>query len=325
MEARLIPLNAVIALHSPTATSWPRPFFEAGYRLEGLELPIKLEDDSKVTADVVGFKRRTNSFLLHEAKSGSNIEPEQANRYARVPENYLVTALSVTLDSPDPVSAQTVYACLRQNEERILLGLDQVELNAPLLSIGPQDVHVVGVPFADPDLNAAFAAPISVPSEPPGVITVDADSPDDAFDNVVFPSLVAAMSLERQNVTIASLAEESLPYFAVYPSPYKQRLKRKIGAAARRAAESDPQHLEYRPATQSEPDGVVRILATPEQADPRGRTQQYQAIQNRFDGGRRRKPRAEMVGQESLFPGGDLEQELDSARASDIEEREEES
>jgi len=324
MEPRLIPLNAVIAMYSNTKTSWPRPFFEAGYRLEGLELPIRLADDSKVTADAIGFRRETNSFQMHESKSGANVEVAQAQRYFRASPTYLVTALSVTIESQQPLSAQTTYACLRENEERILLGLSEAKVNVPVLSVGPNDVTAVGAPIDDPVLRDLFANPVVVPGAPPGVITVDADSPDEEFDRVVFPSLVAAMAQDRENISMVALAEEALPYYAIYPAPYRGRLRKKVASAARRAAEADSQHLEYRPPTNAEPDGLIRILATPEQADPRGRTQQYQAIQGRLGGGNRRARRAEIEGQGNLFAAADLEQELDSAKPVANDDRGEE-
>ncbi len=80
MEQRLTPLNAVVALYSNTRTSWPRPFFDLGYRLEGLEFPVQLDDQDKVVPDVAGFNRETNRFLLHEAKSGNNVDEDQACR-----------------------------------------------------------------------------------------------------------------------------------------------------------------------------------------------------------------------------------------------------
>ena len=193
-----------------------------------------------------------------------------------------------------------------------------------MLSVGPNDVTAVGAPIDDPVLRSMFANPVQVPGPPPGVVTVDADSPGEEFDRVVVPSLVSALAQDRENISMMALAEDSLPYYAIYPAPYRLRLRRKVAAAARRAAEADSQHLEYRPPTNAEPDGLIRILSTPEQADPRGRTQQYQAIQNRLGGGKRRARRAEIEGQGNLFAAADLEQELDSAKPATNDDRGEE-
>lgn len=70
MEQRFVPLNAVIGMYSTTKTSWPRPFHDAGYRLQALEFPIRLDDVSSIVADAIGYNAE-NRFALHESKSGT--------------------------------------------------------------------------------------------------------------------------------------------------------------------------------------------------------------------------------------------------------------
>ncbi len=323
MEERLVPVNAVVALYSATRTSWPRPFFDLGYRIEGLEFPIGVDEDERVVPDVVGFKRASSRFVLHEAKSGNNIEEDQAHRYKKVAPATLVRVLSVTVSSGDPLRVQTSYVCLRHAEKRILMGLRAINMEAPVLSFDTADVRAVGAPFDDPDLRSAFSTSLAVPGPPPAIITLDADSPPDTFDQAVFPTLAAAAAREQTSITVAALAEESIGHYAIYPGQYKRRLRRCVADAARRAAEADPQRWEFRPRTGNDDEGLVRILASPELADPRGRTQQYQSMRHRLEAGRPRRQRPENPDQGVFFGSDDLEAELDSATRKDSGEGEE--
>ncbi len=131
---------------------------------------------------------------------------------------------------------------------------------------------------------------------------------------------MSAAALGFESISISSLTERSISHYALYPGPYKRKLRRAVAGAARRAADADSVHWQFRGPTGIDDEGIVRILASPEQADPRGRTQQYQAIRSRLERGRRRRPRLEIPGQGSLFEDSDLENELDRATTVDLEE-----
>jgi hypothetical protein len=313
MERRLIPINAVLAMYSTTVVSWPRPLFNNGYRLEALEFPISVDDGLKVTPDAIGFNRTNNSFLVHEGKSGNNVDEDQAKRYEIVQPAPLVRTLSVTVSSSDTLRSQVNYVCLRECEERILLGLKSANLEVPVISVGDEDIRLVGAKFNDPELDAAFASPLMISGPPPVVLTVDAESSDEEFDNIVFPSLVAATSLSLNEISLAALTESSMPHYAIYPPPYQKRLQKCVEAAIRRAVSENSDRWEYRGSTGSDGGGLLRILASPEDADPRGRTQQYQAIRSRLATGRHRRIRPVAPGQGKFFGDDDLEAELDRA------------
>jgi hypothetical protein len=227
--------------------------------------------------------------------------------------NLLVRTMSVSITSPDHITMQVNYVCLREHEERVLLGLNSAGVEVPVISIGESDLRAVGAPFEDSVLAAAFSTPIPVPGLPPGVITIHDESSDEDFDAVVFPSLVAAASSNGTAVTLAALTESSIPHYAIYPATYRSKLKKSIGAAARRAAEADPDRWEYRGRTEIDSEVVIRILASPESVDPRGRTQQYQSMRSRLETGPRCRTRREVPGQGSLFDETDLEEELNRA------------
>lgn len=319
MESRLVPLNAVLAMYSNTVTSWPRPFFAFGYRLRSLEFGVLVPPKGTVTVDALGFKASENRFACHEAKSGSSIDAAQANKYLAIDAQSLVRSLGISLTDESPPRQQPIYACLEEHESRIIWELSEAGCDPPLLVISDSAVRHAGAKFDDPELEAAFASPITVPGQPPAVVTVDAESPDDLFDQLVHPTLVAAASRHETSVTLSHLAEESLPHFAIYPAAYQRRLKQRVEDSARRAMETDPTRWSLQRIHGGGEQPVVVILSTPEDSDARGRTQQYQAIRSRLQSGQRRRPRPEIPGQASLFDRQqDLEAELEAAGRIDV-------
>lgn len=323
MERRLIPLNAVIGLYSETTTSWPRPFADAGYRLEAIEFPIEVDGEGRVVADAIGFKTAESRFALHEAKSGTSVDASQARRYSLADPAFLVRTLSVTITSADVPRAQGNYVCMREHEDRVLWQLREAGVELPVLSLGASDITAVGAEFDDPALRAAFGSPIPVTTLPPALVTVDADSSDDDFDQIVFPSLIAAASMRIEQMSVERLTEESIPPYPLFPGAYKRRLRVRVAESAQRAAEADPARWQYQRRGAGD-EGLVRVLVTPEDADPRGRTQQYQSMRTRLQSRGRRRTRPEIPGQASFFvDDAQLERELDETRSVDEDAREE--
>ena len=85
----------------------------------------------------------------------------------------------------------------------------------------------------------------------------------------------------------------------------------------------NPHHLtgrcpnfRFRPPTASRNYALVDVVDSPEQADPRGRTQRYQAIRRRFGGQDAPEPGAAQ--QSALFDILDLGTELEEPQASGL-------
>jgi hypothetical protein len=317
MDPRFAPLNALIAFCSTTRTSWPRPMYDCGYQLAALEFPAKA-GNGRVVVDVVAWAPNHTRLALGEAKAGANVDEAQAKRYSDVNPSTLVQTLNVTVTKADPPRAQIVYAVQAQHKDRVLLGLSKAGVTYPVLSISATDVRRVGGEFDDPALVAAFAAPISVLSPPPGIITIDAESSDAEFDAMLNSSLVALASRQGESMTVRALTEDAIRHLFLYPTGYQQRLVKKMESAARRAAAAAPETFSYTPPSAARSVGTVHVLDNPENADPRGRTQRYQALAARFASPTtKRKPRVDEA-QLSFFPGGpDLESELAEVEGDD--------
>ncbi len=309
MDRRFVPLNALIAFCSPTRTSWPRPFFDAGYRLQALEFPVPA-GDSRVVADVVAWSPTDAHFALGEAKSGANVEEDQARRYASVQTNTLVQMTGVTLTQPAPAGAQVVYAVLAEQVDRVLLGLSRAGVSFPVLVVGDDSVWHTGAALDHVALAQQFADPMPISGPPPGIITIDTESSDDDFDRAVQASLGTMLASHLPAISVPALAEDALPYLAVYPNGYRSQLVRKVEAAARRAAEAAPETFTFLPRTGTSDSASVRVLDSPEGLDPRGRTQRYQALAARFTSPNRRHPAPAGGDQLSLFGQDDLERQL---------------
>lgn len=316
MDETLVPVNAFIALCQEGTRLWPNPLSGAGYRLEGLEVPAPVgEAGRRVVIDCVAFNPASSAFLLGEAKSGRNVDDDQAMRYGEVSPEPLVRLLGVTVQRRQPMTQQTLFVCMEDHLNTILRGLGEAGLEVPVLAVGERAVTKDGHPFADAALETAFELPLPVPGPPPALVKLTADSPPEAFDEAVAPALVAELSHEARNVSIPNLAERAEPLLHLFGAGTRSRIIRGVGDAARRASDADPDRFEFRPPTATRDYPTVILRNSPEMADPRGRTQQYQALMGRLVGGRRRQPRRAAEGQGTLWKGAedDLVDELNEA------------
>jgi hypothetical protein len=87
--------------------------------------------------------------------------------------------------------------------------------------------------------------------------------------------LVSALPRRVTLVSLGALTEQVAPHYPLYGQKAQGRLRRLVGEAARRIAADDPATFQYQPPPGNR-DGFVKLLRTPEDNDPRGRTQAYQ-------------------------------------------------
>lgn len=308
MDARLIPLNAFIGLVLPPGTSWPNPLFEAGYVLVALELPLDAAG-GRVVADAVAFNPGTNRFLVVEAKSGRNIRVEQARRYGLADGPQLVRHTGVTVALEEDLGVQPVYVCLTDNLDRISMGLREAGCAYPILAVGEQEITLHGETDTCPDLASVFAASVRAPGWPPATIRVDEDSDADEFDMIAGQALLVEANLGRSSISAPDLAARAIPHLHIYGTGYRRNLVSKVEQALQRLCQNSPENFNYRRPTASRDYAVVEIVDSPERADPRGRTQRYQAIGRRFRG--QPQPEPSSAQQQELFDSLDLDTELE--------------
>jgi hypothetical protein len=297
LERRLVPINAFIGLCDPSPP-WPLTLADAGFRLAALEVPVVTEAGT-VTLDGVADSRATGELLVVECKSGANIEEDQATRLATVQAASVVRSAAISLATPAAPQVEVIYLCLEEDTERIVMGLEKVHWPGAVLALSTTHLRMVRGPLTLPSLRDRFREPIPLRGPPPGFITVDPESPDDAFDRLVRPALVECQANRLPAISITSLTERAVPHLALYGKAAKGALQRKVSQAARRIAAQASDNYLYQPGSPNR-EPMVQILRTPEDADPRGRTQAYQALSRR-GGASRRRPRPEAPGQAPLF------------------------
>jgi hypothetical protein len=322
VDQRFVPLNALIAFCYPYQTGWPRPFFEAGFVLQSLEFPAN-SGEGRVVIDAVTWSRTDTHFVLCESKSGANIDEAQAKKYGSVQTNTLVQMLGVTVSGGALPDSQALYLTTEENVDRIEMGLASAGVSYPILAIGSDSVTRHGRAITNVALAERFSSPLSIPGPPPGIITIDLESSNEVFDQIVQPCLVALLASHEQAVSIHKLAEEAIPSLPLYPNGYRNRLIRKIEDAARRAADAASENFIFAPRSGVNNVASIRIVESPENLDPRGRTQSYQRLATRFAPSSRRRRIVVASNQPTLFDDATYRQELaelDSLDENDVEE-----
>jgi hypothetical protein len=295
VERRLLPVNAVLDLALADGLN-PAPLADAGWAIAGLEVPV-VTSAGTVVCDVVLFNDATGHLLAVEAKSGANVEPDQARKLVVIDPQDLIVAGGITVPQPVTLRCEPLFVCLSEHAERIVLGISASGLDAPILAVNEREARLVNVSSASPDLAAVLSEPSRSRYPIASIIRFDHQSPDDAFDAPVKAELVAEMARGRSAVTIRTLTEQVTWHFALYGRRAQGQLVRKVAGAARRAADADPERLRFQPASGST-DARVAILRSPEEFDRRGRTQGYQAV---FGERSRRLPPPQIPDQLELF------------------------
>ena len=288
MEARLVPVNGFIGMCTPDGL-WPAPLWNAGFRLAGLEVPFRTTSGTG-RLDGVAFNDEVNVVLAAECKSGGNVKPEQAKRLTELEPIDLIRGAGLTVRKRGDVTIDVVYVCLEDHLDRVIRGLHIAQVWLPIVVLGEFNIRHEGAPFHSVDLEAAFAQPIAVTAFAPRLIVVDEHSESAEFDDIVRAELVAVMSQRLPAITIPALAERAIPYLPMYGAASRGTLRRKVQEAARRVAQDMSAFLRFRPPDGAHNEPRVEVLQTPEDLDPRGRTQGWQAVARAAEGKVRRRP-----------------------------------
>jgi hypothetical protein len=319
VEDRLVPINTLLGLLLPNDIN-PPMLASAGFQLAGLEIPAGGAEGA-VVIDVLLFHAETNHLVQVESKSGANIEDAQALRYSTLRVQDVVRSAYVTLPARTPPTSETVYLCLAEHHNRVRLGLEKLGLSYPIMKVSPESVSLDHADATNPQLALAFAnGPIPLAGPPPRLIPFDEDSDVEIIKPHVLAVLVEAMSRRLTELTLHSLAERVTPHYGIYGRRAQGQIKKKIADAARRVAAAESANFAYIDANNSR-DALVKILRTPEDNDPRGRTQAYQAVGRESITPKRRKTRPEIPGQLDLLAELDAG-DNDGSEAAETREQE---
>ncbi len=276
MEERLQPINALLGLTVGNGLD-RAPFRDAGFRVVGLEVPVTTVRGNTVI-DLVLFNPESSLLVACEAKSGRNVENDQAEKYASLDATAVVQASQVTLTRRVRPRVIACYACKVQHLTTVRYGLNTLGLKFPIVAVDDMKI-TFDCPEAQPGpLNEVFAtSELALSGPSPRLIAFDHESSAELIEPYIKAQLVATLSHSRQQMTVRALAEQAAPHFALYGRKARNQLVKKASQAVRHIADTESTYFEY-VAGGGNNDDVVRLLRTPEDNDPRGRTQAYQAL-----------------------------------------------
>ena len=207
MEARLRPINAVLGLVQAPHDINPAALVEAGFTLEGLEVPV-----------------------------ATDVGPQS-----------VVRASQVTLQRRVQPSKLVVYACLTEHRDRIRLGLTEAGVDFPILSVSIGEITLSSPSTIPPEMAEAFAAPVRLSGPPPSFIKFDQDSPVEVVVPLVRAQLVAALAHHRSQISLPWLTEQCAPHYPLYGRSARSGLVRVVTEAARMVAEEEPTTFAFLP------------------------------------------------------------------------------
>lgn len=291
----MLPINAWTALIRGDA-GWPRPLGEQGLATLWFEVPVSTSRSS-VVVDGVAISSDQSLVVVAEAKSGGTVNTDQAQKYDAMVIGDLRRIVTVNPPKGTDVQLEKVFVCMEDEEDRIRRGLAAAGVSCGLLTVSDAACKLT-VPLG----SHLRPFKVKVPGPPPALIIVDALSPDDEIERVFVPGVVAAMARGETSVPVYSLIER-IPHLANFGDSAKSRLATRVTevleAVAKLRFRDDFMVSRSGGKVQNRSGGVVTILRSPHDSDPRGRTQGWQRLQ-RSAAGRGRGWRKEITGQLSL-------------------------
>lgn len=290
MDPRLIPLNGLVALLRGDG-AWPPVLRDQGFRLHLVEATIFSEPQS-VRANAILYRFNPDLILLCECKGGRNIEPRQGRAYLAAEANGLRAAGTYPAElaeREDPAVA-TILVGRDETRDDLEASMTQHQVVLPLLTVGEGSASLTRCDI--PGLTD-FAFSNLACGLPPARFPIDADSPIEEAREYVLQQLVTAQSRGDQVVEVEAIAAATLPDWGLVGLEGKRNFIRKVAETARLLAGSMKDDFTFESSRRVPPRVVIR--RSPVHADPRGATQQWQALARRGAAalGRTRQPAIE--------------------------------
>jgi len=283
VEQRLLPVNALLGLASP-GDDRVGLLAAAGFRVVGIEVPVT-GTLGKVVVDVVLARAADGTVLVCEAKSGRGIDDEQARKYGALTVVDVVQQVGIT-SAVTTLRIGVVYATLALHRDTIAGRLEDLALAVPVAVLGASSRRV-GLVVTAPagvgghPLAGLFPDDLELPAALPRPLRIDHESPADAVRPLVVAEVTAAMSRRETEVGIRSLTERVCPQSVLFGTGARNRLRGTVDDIARHLPDELSVAVSYLPRSGARDAAVLQLHETPETADPRGRTQKYQALDRR--------------------------------------------
>jgi hypothetical protein len=184
---------------------------------------------------------------------------------------------------------EPMYAVMEENRERIALGLANVGLSCPVLAIGVDEARLLCE--SDHSLTPFL---VTLPSPPPAVIPIDAESPPERYLELAIAHIVAQAASGERSMSLDSVLEAINPYWPVTHDAVRGAIRSKAKEALKSAFEGE---FKGNFGLESTSSGhvIIQVLRTPADYDPRGRSQGWQAMQKKAERALRRKARRKVM------------------------------
>jgi hypothetical protein len=297
VDKRLVPLNGLIALLSKSDDKWPKFLRDQGWQRHQFEVKVA-SSLGNFRADGVIFRLDPNVILLCEAKSGRNIDEDQARKYlvTTLEDLRRVGAVATPLRGKE-AAVWTLFVGIEEERLSLERGLTELGVIGPLLTIGRDRVRLSGTSEV-PGLDGFDEHHTG--GMPPARFRIDHQSDELEIAEVLVPIIAAAQARRVEFLALEEICAGALPEWALLPDGARGDFRRRVGDVLARLA-NGPQKRDFRyePRT-GHSDGRVDILATPADRDPRGMTQAWQAVEGRAARALNRRPKPQVPGQMSL-------------------------
>lgn len=296
MDKRLIPVNGLIALLRGEG-GWPAELQRQGFRRHQLELPISTPQGD-VRVDAVIYRCSPNVIVLCEAKSGRNIDSDQARKYMAADATWLRRSGAIPPELHERSDIDVCALFVGQEEHRSALEMGLREIQAPLLTVGAQRVRLSGTSgmLGLDDFDVRHEGGL-----PPARIPVDHQSGDGDLMERLVPQIIAAQAGSEDMLSIEAIGERILPEWVVLSHGAREAFIGRVAELVRGLADGPMRgQLRYEALRQRHTRGRIVIEATPASRDPRGRTQAWQAQRRRAAVALKRRQERERGGQMSL-------------------------
>lgn len=304
MDERLVPINGLIALLRAEG-GWPGPLKDQGFERHQLEVPVTTPVGD-IRADALLYRRDPDLILLAEAKSGRNVNEDQARRYLAADHASLrrTGVIPDRLRSVDSLDVRTLFVGREEHRADLEASLRHLDIDAPLLTVGAIRVRLSGASGTSgvDDFDVHHSGGL-----PPARLPVDHQSGDEEILEILLPEVVARQARREDIVSVEMLAAGVLPEWTVLSHGARQAFLGRLAELLRHVAANEMRgQFRYEPLGQPDSRGRIVFESTPAARDPRGRTRAWQAQQGRAEATLRRRGARPAPGQLSFDDLADL-------------------
>lgn len=253
--------------------------------MAGVDHRILIEQASVVKPDVITLSRDSNSAILWECKSGTNVEIGQLNAYktfiSRVKATDIQRVTGIQFPDPEKAKLQVAYCFLEEAIEKVRRFFED-DPRIPAVSLGDTTCSVTGK-FQDPNLDEVFRRGFRAPpvQQVPWLIVADAETTDGEFALYLLPTLVTLVVKQAERASVNELLGQTFLDWQCISLETRGVLTEKAIRVLRNvcSAEFEEHFLFCRPGERNHA-YTVQIVSSLMSMEPSAQTKGLQKLQN---------------------------------------------